>query len=612
MNTISCLAAYLLLYIADAFRYSSKLLVEQQKNLRQCYCKKIKELHAASSITVNKPTYNNQIQKIPYNWKKQWYAVTFACNIPKFNDVKPLSYSVFDVELVFWRDENGRVVCTEDKCPHRGTRLSEGQVLNGHIECLYHGWTYEGTNGTCVSIPQLPVGGSIPAKACLQTYATAVHEGILFVWMDKPETADYLNLPKTRVDLDNPETMKTLTRYDFIYDLPYDHSYLIENLLDPAHIPISHDKTEGGGIKENAQPFNMFIRSLGDGSEAMMMGSALSTAAASDEAAVPLTMTSRGFNATSVRTRPDVPKSTFFSPIRSFLLFMSKKKSAIKQPILLSQDIDFEAPGIIRYHSERGSFMFGAALHCMPMGLGRSRLLFTTFFRAPLFIRLLLGVKPMWLRHLNSCKVLEQDIGLVTSQEDVLYKLNNYPHYSQSLSRSADKNKEQLNPADEWLPLASSDTILLQYRKWLDSVGASMPYYQGWRTRQAPGADSTHSHGMIYPSDPTVSTHDPSHRMHNSRYYSHVIHHKSSLRALKRVVFVKHFFTGLLAASSLASISLGSLSRFYSFLSTAAMLKLTWFNNISMVVSLLVAFAASKLEKLFYTNFKRHNEFDAV
>ena len=32
---------------------------------------------------------------------------------------------------------------------------------------------------------------------------------------------------------------------DFQIDLPYDHSYLVENLIDPAHIPISHDATSG-------------------------------------------------------------------------------------------------------------------------------------------------------------------------------------------------------------------------------------------------------------------------------------------------------------------------------------------------------------------------------
>ena len=43
--------------------------------------------------------------------------------------------------------------------------------------------------------------------------------------------------------------------YDFVVELPYDHSYLVENLADPAHIPISHDRTPGGGKRENAEAY---------------------------------------------------------------------------------------------------------------------------------------------------------------------------------------------------------------------------------------------------------------------------------------------------------------------------------------------------------------------
>lgn len=35
----------------------------------------------------------------------------------------------------------------------------------------------------------------------------------------------------------------------------------------------------------------------------------------------------------------------------------------------------------------------------------------------PLAVRLLFRLKPTWLRHLNSCKILEQDLGLIQSQE---------------------------------------------------------------------------------------------------------------------------------------------------------------------------------------------------
>jgi phenylpropionate dioxygenase-like ring-hydroxylating dioxygenase large terminal subunit len=514
-------------------------------------------------------------------------------------------------------------VCTEDKCPHRGTRLSEGQVdtKEGRIECLYHGWKFEGATGKCVSIPQLPVGGSIPAKACLKTYATAVNEGILYVWMYKPETADYVNLPKTCVDLDSSETKKLFSRYDFQYDLPYDHSYLVENLLDPAHIPVSHDKTEGGGLKENAQPFDMIIRSSNDVRKDVLIASSSSTDMKSS------IMNSDGFSATNTRTRPDVAKSTSFSPIRTLLLLLSslsnKDPKLSKSPILLSQEINFEAPGLIKYHSVRGSFVFGLALHSVPVGEGKCRLLFTSYFKAPAIIKFMAGLKPEWLRNLNSCKVLEQDVGIITSQEDVLMKLNTYKQYAlnskSKLVPSADDNTSSssalhaINPADEWLPLSSSDTILVQYRKWLDSVGHGMPYYQGWRTRQqspsslvSPG-DSQPA-GTVYPHKANIHSQESTHRMHASRFYNHVVHHKPTLNALKKIIFCKHFFNSLLVVSSLASLSLINMAKFYStFLSTSLYARLALCNNVFVILSVAASVILQKTENLFYTNFKRHD-----
>ena len=36
----------------------------------------------------------------------------------------------------------------------RLAKLSEGQVIDGRLECLYHGWQFEG-DGQCVKIPQV-------------------------------------------------------------------------------------------------------------------------------------------------------------------------------------------------------------------------------------------------------------------------------------------------------------------------------------------------------------------------------------------------------------------------------------------------------------------------
>jgi phenylpropionate dioxygenase-like ring-hydroxylating dioxygenase large terminal subunit len=36
----------------------------------------------------------------------------------------------------------------------RLAKLSEGQIVDGKLECLYHGWQFDG-DGKCVKIPQV-------------------------------------------------------------------------------------------------------------------------------------------------------------------------------------------------------------------------------------------------------------------------------------------------------------------------------------------------------------------------------------------------------------------------------------------------------------------------
>ena len=87
-------------------------------------------------------------------------------------------------------------------------------------------------------------------------YTVKIHEGIIWVYMNPSASEDDLpSIPSSfnnevASDMALPKNKRQLTIYDFQIDLPYDHSYLVENLIDPAHIPISHDRTSGGGKRE--------------------------------------------------------------------------------------------------------------------------------------------------------------------------------------------------------------------------------------------------------------------------------------------------------------------------------------------------------------------------
>lgn len=60
-----------------------------------------------------------------------------------------------DQDLVVWRGHDKQVRCFDNRCPHRGMRLSHGFVRGNRLSCLYHGWQYDG-DGACRYIPAHP------------------------------------------------------------------------------------------------------------------------------------------------------------------------------------------------------------------------------------------------------------------------------------------------------------------------------------------------------------------------------------------------------------------------------------------------------------------------
>jgi len=81
-----------------------------------------------------------------------WYPVSLSTGLPAGTSN---GTHLFGAEIVIWRDQGGQVHAWEDRCPHRGMRLSLGFVRGDRIACLYHGWQYD-TEARCRFIPAHP------------------------------------------------------------------------------------------------------------------------------------------------------------------------------------------------------------------------------------------------------------------------------------------------------------------------------------------------------------------------------------------------------------------------------------------------------------------------
>jgi len=59
---------------------------------------------------------NEEERKGEYDWTEEWYPLYLTQNVP---EDAPLGLTVFDKQLVLFKEGNGQLRCYEDRCPHR-------------------------------------------------------------------------------------------------------------------------------------------------------------------------------------------------------------------------------------------------------------------------------------------------------------------------------------------------------------------------------------------------------------------------------------------------------------------------------------------------------------
>ena len=138
----------------------------------------------------------------------------------------PLALRLLGTDLVLWRNAFG-VHAFDDRCPHRGARLSLGRVVGDALQCAYHGWCFDG-GGRCTRVPALP-GFAPPAGHGVPSWQVAVAHGLLWVARDPHEPAPPAlpGLPVRRVAC-GPYVVETSA------------PRVVENFLDTSHFAFVH------------------------------------------------------------------------------------------------------------------------------------------------------------------------------------------------------------------------------------------------------------------------------------------------------------------------------------------------------------------------------------
>ncbi len=168
--------------------------------------------------------------------RDHWYAIVDSREVRRG---RVLGVRRLGADLAMWRDLQGRVHATADRCPHRGASLSLGRVRDGALECPFHGFRFDGA-GRCVSAP---CNGSEPPRH-LDVQAQVVREAHDFVWLwwgapreQYPEIPWFPELDAAYVHAGR-----------YFCDTAVHWTRSIENQLDWAHLPFVHRTTIGAGF----------------------------------------------------------------------------------------------------------------------------------------------------------------------------------------------------------------------------------------------------------------------------------------------------------------------------------------------------------------------------
>ncbi len=140
----------------------------------------------------------------------------------------PVPLTLLGQSLVLWRDASGAPVLMADRCPHRGAQLSLGRVVGDALQCVYHGWRFDG-GGHCVGIPAQP-GFTPPASSAACRHGAMEAQGL--VWADLGGAA---HAPPALAHL--PARRLVYGPFDVATSAPR----AVENFLDTSHFAFVHE-----------------------------------------------------------------------------------------------------------------------------------------------------------------------------------------------------------------------------------------------------------------------------------------------------------------------------------------------------------------------------------
>ena len=181
--------------------------------------------------------------------RSYWHPVLRATDLGD----QPVARTLLTERLALYRAGDGRPVAVPDRCPHREAPLSKGHMLDGCLQCPYHGWTFDG-DGRCVLVPSNAPDVPAPPKAHLRPLHCVERYGLIWVCPGEP-AAGIPDIPQ--------EDDATFRRINVEVQTWHTSALrMVDNFLDISHFPWVHVGTFGSATERQVPTFE--LQDIGD------------------------------------------------------------------------------------------------------------------------------------------------------------------------------------------------------------------------------------------------------------------------------------------------------------------------------------------------------------
>ncbi|KKC41090.1 oxidoreductase [Devosia epidermidihirudinis] len=144
-----------------------------------------------------------------------WYPIASAEDLPLRHVYQG---QLLGRELAVWRADDGNVNVWENRCLHRGVRLSIGINEGGELKCQYHGWRYANRSAGCTYIPAHPADApsrrienkTYPVREAYGLIWSAANSDLPFAPFPGAESGDWFALRPMPVNAEPADVLTAL------------------------------------------------------------------------------------------------------------------------------------------------------------------------------------------------------------------------------------------------------------------------------------------------------------------------------------------------------------------------------------------------------------------